>query len=189
MVKKEEKKKSALLNRLSIIDRRLKNIEDDDKKIRRSERKVRKELKKLNREEESIEKSIMKFGRINFKRKHLFEIVRASAGAFLGVGLGRGLLGLDSLAKTLPWLNIIGILVFILIISGLLIFKSDKGKISNKGVRVLFARLMFIYLISIFIEFLSLLLFNVSFDNFSDLTKILIVGSFTAMGSAVSFSL
>jgi hypothetical protein len=167
--------KKNLAKRLESIDKKLGKIEEEERRI--------------NEEEESIEKSLLRVGRLSVKKEHVFELIRAGAGAFLGVGLGRSLLGLDNVAKTLPWANVFGILVFVLGLSSLLIYKDEKENIKAKGKRIVLQRLVFVYFIAIFIEFISLLLFNVSYDSTGTLIKILVVGSFTAMASAVTFSL
>jgi hypothetical protein len=117
-------------------------------------------------------------------------LIRAAAGAFLGVGIGRGLIGLDNVAKNLAWGNVIGILIFILGISALLIYKDQRsaGSAEATGPRIL-QRLVFIYIISLIIEMISLVLFNVQYESTAMLLKIMIVGSYTAMASAITFSL
>jgi len=74
-------------------------------------------------------------------------------------------------------------------ISALLIYKDQKDRIKTGGNAVLLQRLFFIYAISIIIELISLMLFKVPYDSFESLLKILIVGSYTAMASAITFSL
>lgn len=167
--------KKSIAKKLDSIDKKLDSI--------------KKEEKRIEKEEEEIEKNILRFGRVKVNKEHVFEFIRAVAGAFLGVGLGRGLLGLDSIAKTLPWVNVLGILVFVLGLSALLIYKDEKENLTTKGKSIIFKRLTFIYLIAVAIEYFSLILFNVSYDSTGTLIKILIVGSFTAMASAVTFSL
>jgi len=175
--------------KLDNIDKKVSKIQKEENKIEKQEKRLNTKINKISKEEEHIEKTLIKFGRINIKRKHVYELVRASAGAFLGVGLGRGLLGLDSLAKNLSWFNVIGILVFILAISALLIYKDQKTNIKEKGNKIIWKRLTFIYIISLLIEGMSVVLFNVQYESLTNLFKILIVGSYTAMASAVTFSL
>ena len=182
-------RKNKILKKLDSIDKKLSKIQKEEKDIDKKETTLNKKLSKLSKDEEHIEKTIVKIGNINVKRKHVYELIRACAGAFLGVGLGRGLLGLDSVARTLAWPNVIGILVFILGLSTLLIYKDQKENIADKGNKLIWQRLIFIYLISILIEFISLVLFNVQYDSATTLIKIMIVGSYTAMASAVTFSL
>lgn len=191
MIKKKRKSSylSKISKKLSSIDKRISSIQKEENKIEKEEERINKKLITISKEEEHIEKTIIKIGNLELKRKHLYELVRASAGAFLGVGLGRGLLGLDTLAKNLSWFNVIGILAFVLIISSILIYKDQRVNIEEKGKRIIFQRLFFIYLISVLMEYISILLFNVSYDSFGNLLKILIVGSYTAMASAVTFSL
>ncbi len=182
-------KKRGLQKRLDSIDAKIQRIEKEERKIEKEERKVIKKISKLEKEEKNIEKIVLRFGKLSIRKKHLLDLIRASAGAFLGVGIGRGLIGLDSVAKNLAWINVIGILVFIFGISALLIYKDQKEDLKSKGKFTIFQRLFFIYLISVAIEFISILLFNVQYDTTETLLKIIIVGSYTAMASAITFSL
>lgn len=183
------KKKIPIKNKIQRIEGEEERIETEEKRIENQEKKVIQKLNKLDKEEGDIEKTLIKFAGINIKKRHLYEVLRASAGAFLGVGLGRALLGLDTLAVSLPWINVMGILLFILLISSLLIYKNEKENVKKTGIRVVFQRLVVIYFISLVIEFLSLILFQVQYSSVFVLIKIMIVGSYTAMASAVSFSL
>lgn len=185
----KQKKKISNSRKLDLIEKKIEKIEGEERKIEKEEKLVEKKMDSLVSEEKNLERVLMKFGRFNFRRKHFLELIRASAGAFLGVALGRGLIGLDTLAKNLSWFNVIGILVFILLISGLLLYKSEKDKIKLKGLRMLFPRLAFIYFISLIIEILSIFLFNVSYDSLEVLAKMVIVGSYAAMASAITFSI
>lgn len=182
-------KRGKLESKIDSIQNKINKIEKEEKRIENEEKSVISKINKLTKEEENIEKTLLKFAGVNVKKRHLYELLRASAGAFLGVGLGRGLLGLDNLARTLPWINVIGILVFILILSALLIYKNERENVKKVGWGIVGQRLIFIYVIALLIEFLSLLLFKIQFDDVSVLMKIIIVGSYTAMASAVSFSL
>lgn len=205
MVKKEAntRKTEVILKKLDSIEKRLINIEKDEclikkeqelldqkeEAIKKEEEKIDQKLDKITKEEQDIEKTLLKIWRFSFKKRHLLELTRASAGAFLGVGLGRGLLGLDNLAKTLPWLNIIGIFLFIIILSTLLIYKTERMRVKEEGFKVVLKKLVFMYAISLVIEVFSLFLFGSVYTSNEMLIKILIIGSFSAMGSAVSFSL
>jgi hypothetical protein len=160
----------------------LKSIENKIDRIEKEERAIEKE-------EKAIEKTVINIGTVSVKKKHFFEILRASAGAFLGVGLGRSFLGLDNVAKGLPWINTIGILAFVLILSALLIYKNEKSSNNQVRASTIIRRLTFIYTVSVVIELLSIFLFNVSYENIYVLIKIMIVGSYAAMASAVTFSL
>jgi hypothetical protein len=187
MAKKQ--KRSLNSRKLDLIENKIDRIEKEEKLIEKEEKLVEKKLDEISKEEHNLEKVLIKIGNLSFRKKHFLELVRASAGAFLGVALGRGLIGLDSLAKNLAWNNIVGILIFILMISGLLLYKTERDKITSKGIRIIFPRLMFIYFVSLVIEVLSIFLFNISYDSFETLLKMIIVGSYAAMASAITFSI
>jgi len=182
-------KKSRIERRLDSIDRKISKIQKEEKNIESGENKIGNKIKGLAKGEKNLERTIVKLGKVELKRSHIFELIRASAGAFLGVGIGRGLIGLDSVAVNLHWGNVLGILIFILGISALLIYKDGQAEIKSKGKAILIQRLFFIYLVSITIELVSLILFNVQYDSLQTLLKIIIVGSYTAMASAITFSL
>ena len=81
-------KKKMPRDRIHSIEERMKRIEKEEKKIEKEGQKVEKKIDALAKEEQNIEKIVIKFGRLSFKKKHLLELIRAGAGAFLGVGIG-----------------------------------------------------------------------------------------------------
>jgi hypothetical protein len=188
-MKKRDRYLSKISKKLDSIDKKISKIQKEEDKIEKDEEKMEGRLSRIEKEEQQIEKVVMRFGKLSLKRRQVYELIRASAGAFLGVGLGRGLLGLDGVAKNLAWLNIFGILLFILAISAILIYKDEKSSPREIRAKYIIRRLFFIYSISIIIELISLLLFNVQYSSGQELVKILIVGSYTAMASAVTFSM
>ena len=193
-VKKSKKvslddKVALVLKKLGRIEKELKGIEKIEHRVEREERQELSEQKKIEKEERKIERALFQIGKFTFKRKHLLEIIRGTAGAFLGVGLGKGLLSLSDLAQTLGWLNIVGILLFILIISSLLIYKNEHDYIHKKGIFVIWKKLVFLYAISLFVEFFALWLFGGLPASSIVLGKMLIIGSYSAMAGAVSFSI
>lgn len=175
--------------RLDAIEHSIRKIAREETRIEKEEKTVEKKIDAVAKEEQHIEHIVLKFWNIDIRKRHLLELLRASAGAFLGVGIGRGLIGLDSVARGLDWLNILGILFFVLGISALLIYKDQRERVKKEGYGVLFQRLFFIYTVSVIIEFVSLILFKVPYESAEGLLKILIVGSYTAMASAITFSL
>jgi len=96
---------------------------------------------------------------------------------------------MESLAEKLEWWNIIGILIFIIGISWLLIYKNEKQYVQKQGMGVVWKRLVFLYVIALIIEFIALWLFASLPPDTSTLIKILVIGSYAAMAGAVSFSL
>ena len=99
------------------------------------------------------------------------------------------LLNTKNLALNLPWINVIGILVFILTISVLLIYKNQKDFIKTEGKKIIFQKLIYLYLVAIFVELIALWLFGGIPESAGLLIKMLIVGSYSAMAGAVSFSM
>lgn len=177
MLTKRKKK-----NQLDRIERKLGSIKKEEDKILTEE-------KKIELDEEKVEKILFKIGRFEFKRKHVLELIRGTAGAFFGVGIGRNLLNLQDLAAKLPWWNVTGILLFVLFVSGLLIYKNEKNYVKQRGYGVVFRKLILLYVIAIAVELISLWLFKALPPEMAIIVKMLVIGSFAAMGGAVTFSI
>jgi len=188
----KNKKMSQVELKLDRINRKLSVLGDIEKDLEKIVEKEDKELNKVQQEEAYIEKTLVKLGNYTIKRSHLMELARGTAGAFLGVGLGTAL-GLSvNLAHKLPWINIFGILIFVFLLVGLLIYKNDKSYIHESRSSTLgyvTSKVLILYTISLVVLFAGLILF----DDFPGwnllLIKALLVGSYPAMASAAAFSL
>ena len=170
---------------------------------RKKERPKGKSRLELGREEEKIERmekaELGKLDRIKnllvsikqrtIQRQHIMSLARGFAGSFLGIGIGMSLISISGVAKDLPWLNAIGILVFIWGIGIILIYKNEQEMVKSGGIKFIISRLFYLYLISIFVEYISLVLFNLVPPDYEMLAKTLIIGSYPAMAGAISFSL
>lgn len=177
------------LNRIENKLETLGDIETDvDKLVARED----KELQKIEKEEAAIERNLLKIGSFTVKRSRVLELARGVAGAFLGVGLGQALGISVTLAKKIAWPNAIGLLFFIFLLAGVLIYKNDKTLIAGSQkhpVRYVADRIGVLYGISILVELIGLVLFN-NFPGWNSLlVKALVVGSFPAMSSAAAFSI
>jgi hypothetical protein len=178
--------------KLNRIDRKLTALGGIERNLERIVAKEDKELSKIEKEETYIEKSLVKLGNYTIKRSHIMELARGTAGAFLGVGLGQAL-GLSvNLANRLPWINIFGILMFVFLLVGLLIYKNDKAFIHGTTTSTLgyiTGKVAVLYSISLVVLLMGLVLFN-DFPGWNLLlVKALLVGSYPAMSSAAAFSL
>jgi uncharacterized membrane protein len=183
---------SKLLAKIDLLNRKLNKVEKIEEHLDKLVGKEERDVKKIEVEEKKIEKAVVRVGNINIKRSHLMELARGTAGAFLGVGLGQALANSVTLAGKLPWINILGILFFVLVLVGLLIYKNDKDQAKNhpEGVFVyIFQKLVTLYAISLVVQLLGLILFN-NFPGWNEiLLKALIIGSYAAMSSAAAFTL
>ncbi len=179
----------SLDHKVQLILTKLNSLEKELKKTERTEHKIEKEEVNIEKQEQKIENVLFTIGNFTFKRKHFLELIRGTAGAFLGVGLGRNILNLNELAGKLPWWNIIGILVFVLGISALLLYKSEKDYIKKEGMQVVWKKLLLLYFISLIVEFIALWLFGSLPPSPELLIKTLVIGSYAAMGGAVTFTI
>ena len=189
MIKTKKDSLTEVVQRLKRIEQKVDILQKSEINLEKEEKRVEREEIEIKKEEQKIEKVLFKIGHFTFKRAHLMLIIKGIAGSFLGVGLGKSLLNMEDLANKLPWLNIIGILVFILIISGLLLYKNEKDFIKTQGRGIIYRRLLFLYLMSLLVELISLWLFLGLPENYITLIKVMIIGSYAAMAGAVSFSL
>jgi uncharacterized membrane protein len=181
-----------LTSKASRLDREIAEVEKMEEHLEKVVDREEKELKEIEGEEEKIEKEILRVGNFALKRSHFLELARGTAGAFLGVGLGQALGGSVKTAQTLPWVNTLGILLFVLLLVGVLINKNDKDSIKKSNhhpIRYVFNKLVVLYCLSLIVQLLGLFLFN-NFPGWNIiLVKSLIVGSYAAMSSAVAFTL
>lgn len=177
------------LNRIENKLESLGGIETDVEKLVEREDK---ELKKIEKEEVVIEKNLLKIGSFTVKRSKVLELARGVAGAFLGVGLGQALGISVTLAKKIAWPNAVGLLFFIILLAGVLVYKNDKTLIAGSQkhpVRYVTDRIAVLYAISAIVELIGLILFN-NFPGWNSLlVKAIVVGSFPAMSSAAAFSI
>ncbi len=165
---------------------RLERIETAVTRTAKTEATIEHKEQVIAQEEQKIERVLVKVGDFTFKRRHLLEGIRGTAGAFLGVGLGRGLLNMEEIAQALPWWKIIGLLIFILALSTLLLYKNMRKEVESKGWRVVWVRLVSLYTIAIVVELFALWLFGGMPSSIETLVKILVIGSYAAMAGAVS---
>lgn len=183
---------NKILSKIESLDKKLDKVEKIEEHLEGLVEKENKEVQEIIEEEHKIERALVKVGDFTIKRKHLLELARGAAGAFLGVGLGQALGDSVALAQSLPWINIIGILLFIFVLAGLLIYKNDRQQIKGTGRNAsfyVFQKLWQLYLISVVVQLLGLILFN-NFPGWNEtLIKALIIGSYLAMSSAVAFTL
>lgn len=181
-----------VLAKIKVLDEKLDRVKKIEQHLDDLVNKEESAVEKIEAEERKIEAALLTIGNFTVKRSHLLELARGAAGAFLGVGLGQALGGSVHLAETLPWLNIFGILFFIFILVGLLIYRNDRDEIRGSGqepVKFVVKKLVMLYIISLVVQLIGLILFN-NFPGWDEtLIKALIIGSYSAMSSAVAFTL
>ena len=183
------KEESELIRRLSRIEQKVDTIKTGEKTLEKEEKNVEKTEQAIQKEQQKMERTLFQLGKFTFKRKHVMELIRGTAGAFFGVGIGKNLLNLQDLSAKLPWWNVLGILLFVLLVSSLLIYKNEKDFIRKRGYFIVFRKLILLYLIAMVVELISLWLFKALPPEIAVIIKMLIIGSFAAMGGAVTFSI
>jgi hypothetical protein len=179
-----------IADNLAGINEKLDKVEKIEEHLSKLVDKEEAQVEKMEKEEEKVDKELPSIGSLTIKRSHVLELARGAAGAFLGVGLGQALGNSVALANKLPWLNIFGILFFIILITGLLIYKNDKDAIKKENpFAYILGKIAYLYIIALLVQLLGLVLFN-NYPGFNELlAKSLIIGSYTAMSSAVAFTL
>lgn len=150
---------------------------------------IEKDIDKVEKNVEKIEEEIVNIGKLSMKRRHFTELIRGVAGAFLGVGIGMGMRLVPIMAENIEWANAVGILVFIFMLGSMLIYKNEKDMVEKYGNMFVFKRLAILFLISLGVEIIALLLFNLMPANPELALKALIVGSYPAMSGAITFSI
>ncbi len=185
----KKRKRAPVLRQLGRIERKLGKLEREEEKVEREEKRIEAKETAIQKEQQKTERVLFELGQFTFRRKHLLELIRGTAGAFLGVGIGRNLLNLEELAGKLPWWNVIGILAFILFVSGLLIYKNEKDFVRKKGYGIIWRKLILLYFIAALVELIALWLFAALPGDTATLIKMIIIGSYVAMGGAVTFTI
>ncbi len=179
----------VLLHEVREVKRRLGKLEKVDSRVVAEEKKIESKEDVIAAKQKKLEQAMFQLGKFTFRRKHMLEVIRGVAGSFLGVGLGRQLLNMEGLANSLAWWNIFGILVFVLAISALLLYKNEKDFIARDGLGVVWRKLAFLYVVALAMEVLALFLFGGLPASGLLLFKVVVIGSYSAMAGAVSFSL
>jgi uncharacterized membrane protein len=183
---------SKILSKIAQLDKKLNKLSEIEEQLNKVVEQEKEEIKAVKEEESRLETDVLKLTYFTVKKKHIMELTRGVAGAFLGVGLGQALGGSVAIAQNLPWINTLGILVFILVIVSVLIYRTDKDQIKGTHwdtVSYVTKQLVFLYTISLLVQLCGLFLFD-SFPGWNGtLVKALIVGSYAAMSSAAAFTL
>ena len=150
---------------------------------------IEKDIDKVEKNVDKIEEEIVNIGKLSMKKRHFTELIRGVAGAFLGVGIGMGMRLVPIMAENIEWANAIGILVFIFMLGSMLIYKNEKDMVEKYGNMFVVKRLVILFLISLGVEIIALLLFNLMPADPELALKALIVGSYPAMSGAITFSI
>lgn len=176
-------KRTAIAKKIQEIEKKEETIEDLEERIEDLQEKSEETLDKLDEGEKRIERAVLALGRFTIRKKYLLETTRVMAGAALGVSVGMSLRIIPEIAKNLPWANIIGIFSFIMFISIVLVYKSEHI-FGRSGV---IKKLVEIMLISVFVEVVTLYLFNILPSDPETLLKVVVVGLFPTMSGAITF--
>ena len=178
------------------LSERLESIEEKIDQIKMQQedtgKEVHQELDAAHHIEDEVRKmedDLVKIGNFAVGREHVMELARGTAGAFLGVGLGMSIRYIPDMAQSLEWFHAIAILLFIMGFGALLIYKNEKAWIQKEGLSFVPKRLVTLLIISIVVEAITLMMFNAMPSGAELITKTLIVGSYTAMSGAITFTI
>ncbi|MBI2971342.1 MAG: hypothetical protein HYY37_02920 [Candidatus Aenigmarchaeota archaeon] len=184
------RKRKTATKTLQEIEKKEEAIEKIEERIEQLEEKDQETLEKIEQKEEAIEqieerieKAIVGLGNFTLKKSYLLETTRALAGAALGVSVGMGLRIIPEIAENLPWVNIAGILMFIVFVAIVLIYRTER--VTGRG-HVL-GKLFEIVFISLMVEITALSLFNILPPDAESVVKVLVVGLFPTMSGAITF--
>ncbi|MCK4715000.1 MAG: hypothetical protein KAT35_05455, partial [Candidatus Aenigmarchaeota archaeon] len=89
----------------------------------------------------------------------------------------------------LEWIHAGSILFFIFLVGALLIYKNEKEWIEKQGNWFVPKRLTHLFMISIGVEIVALLIFNMMPAELDIAIKTIVVGSYPAMSGAITFTI
>ena len=167
------------------VEETLEAAEETEKDVEGLER----DIDSMEKDIDKIEDTVLKISRFSIGKRHLTDIARATAGAFIGVSVGMGLRWMPIFAQNMQWTNAIAILVFIFGLGAMLLYKTEKDWIEKAGKVFVFKRLTQMYVISIVVVIIAFYLFNMVPDDPDMFVKTVVVGTYPAMSGAITFTI
>lgn len=199
-MKMARKKKKKTQRRIS-TDKMLRKIDREERTIIREEKKLERIAEKIFKEEKKIEDMehrlieeehdlIVSLGKMKLKGSHVLDFFKIVGGSLVGTSFGAKFIGTVDLATTVPWENVIAILIMSLVIGGALIYKAEKKRIvkMKHPTTYLALRLVYIWIISIAIGGMSIFLFLTEPVGGILLAKTILLGSYPALAGAIGFN-
>jgi len=198
-LKRIEKEESAIVRNVRAIDDfeghekiLLQRLESEQRKLEETEHRILSReddiLSRIDASELDVNETVLKAGPINISRAQFINVTRAAAGAFLGFGLS--IRFYDVFAATLSNVQFVMILVFVLLLSGVLIFMRERTEVTKRGIMHVLGRIATLYIICLFVEIVSFAIFGMlPLNNLPLLAEMLVVGTYVTMAGAVAFSL
>ena len=182
-------KMDRLERKIDALRKQSERTEDDVEESLEGQEETEKDINKLEKDIDKIEEQVYKLGKFTVGREHVMELARGAAGAFLGVGIGLGVRWMPGMAENLEWVHAGAILFFILVVGSLLIWKNEREWIARQGNWFIPKRLVHLFIISLVMESIGLVIFNMMPSDPSVAIKTLIVGSYPAMSGAITFTI
>lgn len=183
-LQKQQGKLTKLEKKIEVEERA---VLKEEKKILAAEKRIHKDTQIIMKQEKEV---LFMIGRFKVLRSHMFDIIKIIAGALIGSGIGTMVIGRLALAESLPWLNIVAMIVIVLCVGGLLVYKAEREKIShmNHPAEYIVFRVLYIWLIATLISGITALLFVIDPISTSVGAKLVLLSSFPAVSGAIGFS-
>ena len=143
----------------------------------------------MERDLDKIEGDVVKIRKFTIQKRHLTELARGTAGAFIGISIGMGLRWVPIFAAQIEWINAIAILIFIMGLGAVLLFKAEGEWIAKEGNIYVAKRLGQLFGISTFVIILAMFMFNMVPDTPEMFVKTVVVGLYPAMSGAITFTI
>lgn len=148
------------------IRKTLEKLEKEEKDLEKLAKLEKKELDKvlarernIEKEEQDIERVLFSFLGIRIKKYHIQQITKGFIGAFFGIVVSNFLFDFQMIIDV-PWVNIVGITTFLIIVSVVVLYNQEKRFIRKVGNFHMVRELIILYVSAFIGIFFTLFFFN-----------------------------
>jgi len=149
------------------VKRELKKIEKEEKVLEGLVRTNKAELDQILRKEKEIEKEetdtqkiLFQIWRISVRKYHVHQVTKGFLGSFFGIVVSNFLFDFPKIID-IPWLNLIGVTLFLVVTSVAVLYNQEKRFIRKLGSFHLLRELIILYISAFVGIFFTLLFFNI----------------------------